>query len=53
MRFMVKLEQGKLIDTFSSREIKRLIYMTQGRIRYASSPALYSAAVYYKSGSLY
>jgi hypothetical protein len=27
--------------------------MTQGRIRYASSPALYNAAVYYKSGSLY
>ena len=27
--------------------------MTQGRIRYASSPALYNAAVYFKSGSLY
>jgi hypothetical protein len=53
MRLMVKLEQGELIDAFSSREIKRLIYMTQGRIRYASSPALYSAAVYFKSGSLY
>ena len=53
MRFMVKMEQGKLIDTFSSRELKRLIYMTQGRIRYASSPALSNAAVYYKSGSLY
>ena len=53
MRLMLKLEQGKLIDVFSSREIKRLIYMTQGRIRYASAPALYNAAVYYKSGSLY
>lgn len=53
MRFTVKLEQGKLVDAFSSREIKRLIYMTQGRIRYASSPALNNAAVYYKSGSLY
>ena len=53
MRLMVKLEQGKLVDAFSSREIKRLIYMTQGRIRYASSPALYGAAVYFKSGSLY
>ena len=53
MRFMVKLEQGRLIDAFSSREIKRLIYMTQGRIRYASSPALHNAAVYFKSGSLY
>jgi len=53
MRYLVKLEQGKLVDVFSSREIKRLIYMTQGRIRYASSPALNNAAVYFKSGSLY
>jgi hypothetical protein len=53
MRFLVKLEQGKLVDEFSSREIKRLLYMTQGRIRYASSPALSNAAVYFKSGSLY
>jgi hypothetical protein len=53
MRFLIKMEQGKLVDPFSSREIKRLIYMTQGRIRYASSPALYPAAVYFKSGSLY
>ncbi|MFC1880441.1 serine hydrolase [Thermodesulfobacteriota bacterium] len=53
IRFMVKLEQGNLVDAFSSREIKRLIYMTQGRIRYASSPALSNAAVYFKSGSLY
>jgi hypothetical protein len=53
MHFLIKLEQGKLVDEFSSREIKRLIYMTQGRIRYASSPALGHAAVYFKSGSLY
>jgi hypothetical protein len=53
IRYLVKLEQGKLVDVFSSREIKRLLYMTQGRIRYASSPALAAAAVYFKSGSLY
>jgi len=53
MRFLIKLEQGRLVDVFSSREIKRLIYMTQRRIRYASSPALHPAAVYFKSGSLY
>jgi hypothetical protein len=53
MRFLVKMEQGLLVDPFSSREIKRLIYMTQGRIRYASAPALFPAAVYFKSGSLY
>lgn len=53
IRFLLHLEQGKVVDSFSSREIKRLLYMTQRRIRYASSPALYGAAVYFKSGSYY
>ena len=53
LRYLIKLEQGKLVDAFSSREIKRLLYMTQRRIRYAASPALTDAAVYFKSGSLY
>ncbi|MBW2469403.1 MAG: serine hydrolase [Deltaproteobacteria bacterium] len=53
MRWLIKLEQGKLVDAFSSREIKRLLYMTQRRIRYASAPALADSAVYFKSGSLY
>ena len=47
------LEQGKVVDIFSSREIKRLMYITQKRIRYASHPVLNNAAVYFKSGSLY
>lgn len=53
MRFLLHLEQGKIVDSFSSREIKRLMYITQKRIRYASHPALNNAAVYFKSGSLY
>ena len=53
LRWLIKLEQGKLVDAFSSREIKRLLYITQRRIRYASAPALAAAAVYFKSGSLY
>jgi Beta-lactamase enzyme family len=53
MQYLLRMEQGKLVDTFSSREIKRLLYMTERRIRYASSPALADAAVYFKSGSLY
>ena len=51
--FLVRLEQGKMVDEWSSLELKRLMYMTAKRIRYASSPALTSAAVYFKSGSLY
>jgi len=53
MRYLLRLEQGRIVDVFSSREIKRLIYLTEVRIRYASSPALASSAVYFKSGSLY
>jgi hypothetical protein len=53
MRFMLRMEQGRLVDEFSSRQLKRLLYMTERRIRYASSPALNDAAVYFKSGSLY
>ncbi|MFW6021061.1 MAG: hypothetical protein ACOCPR_03110 [Guyparkeria sp.] len=53
MRLLVKMEQGELVDAWSSRELKRLLYMTERRIRYASSPALQDAAVYFKSGSLY
>ena len=53
MLFVLRMEQGRLVDEFSSRQIKRLLYMTERRIRYASSPALRDAAVYFKSGSLY
>ena len=53
MLFTLRLEQGRLVDEFSSRQIKRLMYMTERRIRYASSPALKDSAVYFKSGSLY
>ena len=53
MRYLLRVEQGRLVDVFSSREVKRLIYVTERRIRYASSPALDKAAVYFKSGSLF
>ncbi len=53
VRWLIKLEQGKLVDTWSSGEMKKLMYFTRRRYRYASSPALADAAVYFKSGSLY
>jgi hypothetical protein len=53
MKFLVQLEQGKVVDEKSSLEMKRLMYMTDRRIRYAQAPALKDAAVYFKSGSLY
>lgn len=53
MKMMLRMEEGRLVDEWSSRTLKRLLYMTEHRIRYASSPALADAAVYFKSGSLY
>jgi len=53
VKLLFRLEAGTLVDAFSSRELKRLLYMTQRRIRYASHPALNDAAVYFKSGSFY
>jgi hypothetical protein len=53
LRFAVLMEKGQLVDEFTSLQLKRLLYMTERRIRYASSPRLRKAAVYFKSGSLY
>jgi len=53
MKLMYKMEKGTLVDQFSSTEIKRLMYNTESRIRYASHPILRDSAVYFKSGSLY
>jgi hypothetical protein len=53
MRYLVLMEQGRLVDRWSSLQIKRLLYLTDTRIRYAASPALDQEAVYFKSGSLY
>lgn len=53
MRLGLLMEQGRLVDEFSSRQLKRLTYVTERRIRYAASPKLASSAVYFKSGSLY
>ena len=53
MKFLIHMERGLAVDEASSLEMKKLLYMTDRRIRYASSPALKEAAVYFKSGSLY
>lgn len=53
MKYMFALEQGKIVNERSSLEIKRLMYLTDRRIRYAGSGAIANDAVYFKSGSLY
>lgn len=53
LKYLIALERGLIADQWSSLEIKRLMYMTARRIRYASAPVLANAAVYFKSGSFY
>lgn len=53
IKLVLGMERGQLVDEWSSRTLKRLIYLTERRIRFASAPSLRGAAVYYKSGSLY
>ncbi len=53
VRWLLRVEQGRMVDEWSSLEMKKLMYFTRRRYRYAASPALNDAAVYFKSGSLY
>jgi hypothetical protein len=53
LRWLVRMEQGKLVDAWTSLELKKLLYFVRPRYRYASSPALHKAAVFFKSGSLF
>ena len=53
MKWIWALEHGQIIDRESSLELKKLMYMTDRRIRYSSNKKLDECAVYFKSGSLY
>jgi hypothetical protein len=52
-RWMYRLEQGRIVDEWSSLEMKKYIYMTKRRYRYIYAPELAGSAAFFKSGSLY
>lgn len=52
-RMLFRIEQGRLVDEWSSLEMKKYLYLTKRRYRYAYAPELGDAAVFFKSGSLY
>jgi len=52
-RLFFHIEEGRAVDTWSSLEMKRYLYMTRRRYRYAYAPELAGAAIYFKSGSYY
>ncbi|MEM6531383.1 MAG: hypothetical protein AAF654_02100 [Myxococcota bacterium] len=51
--WMVKVEQGKMIDRWSSQELKKMLYLTRRRVRYLGTRKLDAHAAFFKSGSLY
>ncbi len=52
-RFAFRIEQGRLVDEWSSLEMKKYMYLTKRRYRYSYAPELGDSAVFFKSGSLY
>ncbi len=52
-RLVFRIEQGRLVDPWSSLQMKKYMYLTKRRYRYAYAPELNSDAVFFKSGSLY
>jgi hypothetical protein len=52
-RLLLRIEEGRIVDEWSSLELKRYMYMTRKRYRYAYAPELDDAAIFFKSGSLY
>jgi len=52
-RLLMRIEQGRIVDGWSSLELKRYLYLTRKRYRYSYAPELNESAIYFKSGSLY
>ncbi len=52
-RFVFRIEQGRLVDEWSSLQMKKYMYLTKRRYRYCYAPELSDEAVFFKSGSLY
>lgn len=52
-QWMVRVEQGRMVDAWSSLELKKMLYLTRRRTRYVYAPELNDSAVWFKSGSLY
>lgn len=53
LQWLVRVEQGRMVDAWSSLELKRMLYLTRRRVRYTQAPALAEHGVFFKSGSLY
>lgn len=53
LQWMVRVEQGRMVDEWSSLELKKMLYLTRRRVRYLHTHLLDNFAAFFKSGSLY
>ena len=53
VRWMLKVEQGLMVDEWSSLELKKMLYLTRRRVRYLYTNSLDNYGAFFKSGSLY
>jgi hypothetical protein len=53
VQWLVRVEQGRMVDEWSSLELKKLMYLTRRRVRYLHTHLLDNFFALFKSGSLY
>lgn len=52
-RLTLRIEEGRVVDPWSSLQMKKYMYLTKRRYRYSYAPELGKSAIFFKSGSLY
>lgn len=53
VQWMLRVEQGRMVDEWSSLELKKMLYLTRRRARYLHTHKLDNFAAFFKSGSLF
>jgi hypothetical protein len=53
VQWLLTVEQGRMVDEWSSLELKKMLYLTRRRVRYLHTPKLHNFGAFFKSGSLY
>ncbi len=53
IQWLLRVEQGRMVDEWSSLELKKMMYLTRRRVRYLHTHKLDNFAAFFKSGSLY
>jgi hypothetical protein len=53
VQWLLRVEQGRMVDEWSSLELKKMLYLTRRRVRYLHTHKLDNFAAFFKSGSLF